>query len=201
MSFVYILTNEAMPGIIKIGLTERPVKERVFELDSTSIPLPFQCYYAAKVEDHRKVEKALHTAFGDSRVRPNREFFKLDPYKVKAVLELLAIEDVTPKEELVESKEDLNALHTTSIRAGKFKFTSAGIPINSILQFAKDSNITCTVIDDSFVSYENEIHNLTSAALLALAKLGYEWTSVQGPQYWIFDGETVGNRRERMMDS
>ena len=86
MSFVYILTNEAMPGIIKIGLTENPVSERVLQLDTTSVPVPFQCYYAAKVEDHKKVERALHTAFGDFRSRPNREFFKMELKIIKTAL-------------------------------------------------------------------------------------------------------------------
>ena len=82
MSYVYILTNEAMPGYIKIGLTDKPVSERVLGLDNTSVAIPFQCYYAARVDDNQKIERALHTAFGDFRVRPNREFFKMDPYKV-----------------------------------------------------------------------------------------------------------------------
>ena len=88
MSYVYILTNEAMPGYIKIGLTDKPVSERVLGLDNTSVAIPFQCYYAARVDDNQKIEKALHTAFGDFRVRSNREFFKMDPYKVKVILEV-----------------------------------------------------------------------------------------------------------------
>ena len=79
MNFVYILTNEAMPGYIKIGLTDKPITERVLGLDNTSVAVPFQCYYAARVDDNQKIERALHTAFGDFRVRPNREFFKMDP--------------------------------------------------------------------------------------------------------------------------
>jgi len=53
---------------------------------------------------------AVASAFGDFRVRPNREFFKMDPYKVKAILEVLALEDVTPKNEIVASAEDSQAL-------------------------------------------------------------------------------------------
>jgi len=90
MSYVYVLTNEAMPGYIKIGITERTINDRILELDTTSVPLPFQCYYAARVSDHKKVERALHTAFGDSRVRKSREFFTVDPFRVKAILEVIA---------------------------------------------------------------------------------------------------------------
>ena len=200
MSYVYILTNEAMPGYIKIGLTENLVSERVVQLDNTSVALPFQCYYAARVEDHRKIERALHTAFGDFRVRPNREFFKMDPYKVKAILEVLALEDVTPKNELVATAEDAQALRTVGIKAGRFRFSSAGIPIGAQLNFVKDLNLTAVVQEDSWVVFGGAKHSLTTAALEALKKCGYNWSSVQGPEYWLYNGETVGSLRSRQKE-
>jgi hypothetical protein len=200
MSYVYILTNEAMPGYIKIGLTENLVSERVVQLDNTSVALPFQCYYAARVDDNRRIERALHTAFGDFRVRPNREFFKMDPYKVKAILEVLALEDVTPKNELVATAEDAQALRTVGIKAGRFRFSSAGIPIGAKLSFVKDLNLTATVEEDSWVIFAGERHSLTTAALEALKKCGYNWSSVQGPEYWLYNGESVGSLRARQRD-
>ena len=200
MSYVYILTNEAMPGYIKIGLTENLVSERVVQLDNTSVALPFQCYYAARVDDNRRIERALHTAFGDFRVRPNREFFKMDPYKVKAILEVLALEDVTPKNELVATAEDAQALRTVGIKAGRFRFASAGIPIGATLNFVKDLNLTAIVEEDSWVVFGGEKHSLTTAALEALKKCGYNWSSVQGPEYWLYNGETVGSLRTRQRE-
>ncbi|NBO92714.1 MAG: GIY-YIG nuclease family protein, partial [Planctomycetia bacterium] len=45
---VYVLTNEAMPGLIKIGLTSDSVESRLTSLSShTGVPLPFECYFAA----------------------------------------------------------------------------------------------------------------------------------------------------------
>ena len=76
------------------------------ELDKTAVPLPFQCYYAARVQDFVKLERTLHTAFGDHRVRSNREFFKLDPYKAKVIIELLAIEDMTPGADSFEDESN-----------------------------------------------------------------------------------------------
>jgi hypothetical protein len=65
MSFVYTLINEAMSGLIKIGRTTTSVKQRISELNAPAgIPLPFTCYYAARVEDCVKVERKLHEAFG-----------------------------------------------------------------------------------------------------------------------------------------
>jgi len=200
MSYVYILTNEAMPGIIKFGLTENSVSDRVLQLDTTSVPVPFQCYYAAQVEDHKKVERALHTAFGDFRVRPNREFFRMDPFRVKAILEVLALEDVTPKNELVATPEDSIALRATGSHSRRFQFSSAGVPVGATLNFVKDANLTAVVTSDTTVNYKGNSFSLTLAALEALKDCGYNWTSVQGPEYWLYNDETVGSLRSRLQE-
>ena len=57
---VYILTNEAMPDMVKIGITSTTVEERMKSLQTTGVPLPFTCYYAAEVEDAGKIERVLH---------------------------------------------------------------------------------------------------------------------------------------------
>ena len=93
---VYVLTNPAMPNMVKIGKTTRDVELRLADLYSTGVPLPFECEYAAKVKDVDKTEKAFHTAFEPSRVNPKREFFNINPEQAIAVLSLMAIEDVTP---------------------------------------------------------------------------------------------------------
>ena len=58
---VYVLSNEAMPGLIKIGLTTRnELQARINELYTTSVPVPFICEYASRVDDCAKVEQALN---------------------------------------------------------------------------------------------------------------------------------------------
>ena len=74
---VYVLTNPAMPKMVKIGKTTRDVELRLADLYSTGVPLPFECEYAAKVKDVDKTEKAFHTAFEPSRVNPKKYFFDL----------------------------------------------------------------------------------------------------------------------------
>ena len=197
MSFVYILTNEAMPGYIKIGITERPIKERILELDNTNMPLPFQCYYAARVSDHKKVEKALHTAFGDFRVRSSREFFTVDPFRVKAILEVLAEEEVTPREQIVETKEDATAIEKAVKFGRRFSFSSAGIPLGASLQLSRGEGITCLVKTDNTVLFNNEEMSVSKAALIALQNLGYNWTAVAGTEYWLYNGETILSLRNQ----
>ena len=45
---VYVLTNPAMPNMVKIGETTRDVELRLADLYSTGVPLPCECEYAAK---------------------------------------------------------------------------------------------------------------------------------------------------------
>ena len=41
MAIVYILTNESMPGTVKIGITDNLQRRIKKDLDNTSTPLPF----------------------------------------------------------------------------------------------------------------------------------------------------------------
>lgn len=95
---VYVLTNEAMPGLVKIGKT-KDIKGRLKNLYKTGVPVPFDCAYACEVEDMDKVESALHKAFEPSRLnrlnRKKREFFAIEPEQAMAILELHG-KDVTP---------------------------------------------------------------------------------------------------------
>ena len=74
MGIVYLLTNEAMPGLVKIGKTKVGDPEvRIDQLYNTSVPVPFDCALAVEVDDQGEVEKALHKAFGPHRFNPKRE--------------------------------------------------------------------------------------------------------------------------------
>lgn len=76
--FVYILSNPSMPNIVKIGSTERTIKERISELSSvTSLPTPFEVEYYLLVEDPIYFEKYIHEELKDYRVNEKREFFKI----------------------------------------------------------------------------------------------------------------------------
>jgi hypothetical protein len=201
VSIVYILTNESMPGYIKIGRTETSVEQRMRELDKTPVPLPFQCYYAAKVEDYVTLEKALHTAFGDHRVRSNREFFKLDPYRAKVIVELLAISEVTPGGDVFEDEESAKAVERASKVSGRFNFLENGIPIGSTLVYASDPSITCQVQDEQNVIFDGQVVSPSRAALMANASRGGKATAMQGPIWWLYNGETLASIRDQRSES
>ena len=78
---VYVLTNPAMPKLVKIGKTGRGVETRLNDLYTTGVPLPFECAYAARMEDMDKVEKAFHGNFSDLLIRMFGQLeILVDPY-------------------------------------------------------------------------------------------------------------------------
>ena len=194
---VYVLINEAMPGYVKIGKTS-DLEQRIRSLDNTSVPLPFECFYAARVNDSAFVEKSLHDAFADVRVRKNREYFEISPDRVVSALKIGAIEEVTPGVDYVESEDDQKALDKARTRRSAFNFEMVKIPPGSELQFIRDENVVCKVIDSKKVEFESEVTTLSAASKKALEYMDLYWKAVQGPMYWMFEGETLGERRYRL---
>ena len=99
-NIVYVLTNPAMPGFVKIGMTDgSDVQTRMNSLYSTGVPFPFECAIAWEIEgrDAGEIETVLHTAFGPHRVNPLREFFEMDPERVQVLLRVMPGRDVTPR--------------------------------------------------------------------------------------------------------
>ena len=196
-NIVYVLINEAMPGYTKIGRTDN-LEQRIRTLDNTSVPLPFECFYAARVNDAAFVEKSLHDAFADVRVRKNREYFEISPDRIVSALKIGAIEEVTPSVDYVESEDDQKALDKARIRRSAFNFEMVKIPVGAELQYIRDENVVCRVIDSKKVEFEGEITSLSAAAQKALENTGLFWKAVQGPMYWMYEGETLGERRHRL---
>ena len=195
---IYILTNESMPGYVKIGKTTNNLNQRVRELSaSTSVPLPFTVFYACTVKDAKFVEHHLHDAFDNSRVNPRREFFQIAPERVVAALKLAEIENITPKKDLIESKEDREAHEEALERRGKFNFELAKIPLSTEIYFSRDESKKAKVIDlhsSQSIEYNGEITSLSTSAQKILG-VNY---GVAGTDYWMYDGETLDERRRRI---
>ena len=195
---IYILTNEAMPGLIKIGLTTDNVESRISQLSTHSgVPLPFECYFAAVVMDCAKLEKTLHQLFSESRINPKREFFKVDPEKVVLAISIGEFKEITPG--VVEiDKEEQQALEKAKARRPRIKLEALGIKPGDILTCSRDETLTAIVMDGGKVNFQNEILSLSAAALKTLHSLGYSTPSASGSEYWMFDGELLDERRKRM---
>ena len=192
---IYILINEAMPGYVKIGRTSTNLEQRIRDLSaSTSIPIPFTCFYACTVKDTQFLEHQLHDAFDNKRINPRRAFFQIAPERVVSALKLAEIENVTPKKDFVENKEDQQALIKARKIREKFNFNMAKIPVGAELIFSRDENIKAKVIDNHSVEYDGKKTSLSNSAQKIL---GYDY-GVAGTDYWMYEGETLDERRKRL---
>ncbi len=195
---IYVLSNPSMPRILKIGkTTQNDVKTRIDELSRASgIPLPFDCEYAAKVENIDEIEKALHTAFFNHRINPRREFFEIESYQAIAIIKLLEIENVTPKilKQEKEDKTDIvekEASKEFQKKRPNFNFIEMNIPIGSKIY----SNITDDIVevaDEKTVKFRDEIKSLTKATHICLG-LGEDDHNRAPLPYWTFNGKKLSD--------
>ena len=176
---IYVLRNPAMPNYVKIGKTQ-DLQQRMKDLDNTSIPVPFECIYAALVEKRRRWEKVLHDVFLEYRVNQRREFFTSEMVvKAIRILSAAQIENVTsnalvvadPGEEnsVLESQE---RIVNNENRRAKFDFAMVGIPDDARLVFLQDDEIVCTVTQQqpARVNFREEELSLSMAAAKALER-------------------------------
>jgi T5orf172 domain len=64
---VYILTNQEMPGLVKVGKTNGDLATRIRQLFQTGVPLAFELFFACEVANAALAEQRLHDAFSDRR--------------------------------------------------------------------------------------------------------------------------------------
>lgn len=201
MSIVYILTNECMPDVIKIGMTD-DLERRLKDLDTTGVPLPFECYYAVEVGDRAEdIEKSMHEGLDDYRVRQSRirqkrrEFFYMEPEQAKSLLKISGGKDVTPIDGGAIEPEDKQAIENAKDRRERFNFKMVGIEVGETLHFKKDHTITCEVVDDKQVKFRGEVMSLSASAAIVIKDMGYDWLAVSGTLWWCYKGKTLHDLR------
>ena len=125
--FVYVLVNQAMPGIVKIGRTARATSDRANELSTTGVPHDFIVVYDQQFLDCIEAERNIHEYFADFRINKNREFFQVSPKEVIDYIRLLddRIEnDSSPRSGDQHLYLYLAKIKTRKYRIGLFKTSS-----------------------------------------------------------------------------
>jgi hypothetical protein len=191
LGIVYVLTNPAMPGLVKIGKTSRETMDaRLGELYTTGIPVPFECVYAAKLRDESKVEKAFHQAFGPYRINPKREFFQIEAEQAVALLELMSEEDVTPQMQEKANKIDEGAKSGAEklrrTQRPPLNYHEMGIENGSMLE-CKFTEATVEVSSGRKVLFEGEEMSLTQVT----QKLKNIDAPIQPTPLWTYQGKCL----------
>lgn len=77
--YVYVLANSSMPGLVKVGKTQRETNARANELSGvTGVPTPFIVVYEQLFSDCDEAERFVHALLSSKghRISESREFFK-----------------------------------------------------------------------------------------------------------------------------
>lgn len=78
VGYVYLLTNPSMPGLVKVGFTNRFVEERLRELTAaTGVPTEFVIGAVFHSANPQFDEQQLHERLASYRVTPNKESFRI----------------------------------------------------------------------------------------------------------------------------
>ena len=193
LGVVYVLTNPAMPGLVKIGYTSREeVEMRIAELYSTGVPVPFEVAIAVTVDRASEVEKALHTAFGPSRLNSKREFFTINPDQAIAILQLFQKDDLT-NSVIVETNKRVDEISNqarTALRKKRrpnMNFDEMQIPNGSELRFTQ-GEVVAIVTGPKTVKLEGgEDEYMTP---LTKRLLGSE-SDIQPSAFWTYNGRLL----------
>lgn len=115
--WVYILSNESMPGLLKIGFTKNLPENRARELYQTGLPFPFVVEYKVYTRNPYAIEQRVHRKLAEYRAAKNREFFCCDLFiAVDAIDGCCNLSEVkrlirsTAKKQMAEKKEEATQL-------------------------------------------------------------------------------------------
>lgn len=92
--YVYCFSNPSMPGIFKIGMTDRTPGCRLKEANGSDTwrpPTPYRIELAKKVNNPKLKEVTLHKLLEQytERVNPRREFFRLSLEEIRTFFDLM----------------------------------------------------------------------------------------------------------------
>ena len=84
--WLYILSAKQQPDVLKIGMTNRSVQQRIKEINAaTGVLYPLSARKIFRVSDAKNSEQEVFELLKEFRLRPDREFFSL-PYPAAARL-------------------------------------------------------------------------------------------------------------------
>ena len=89
--WVYVISNPAMPNLLKVGFTLKDPALRAKELAGTGIAHPFKVEYEVLVNNPRDLEQRVHVAL--SNFNEAKEWFRCSICKVIEQISLHATDD------------------------------------------------------------------------------------------------------------
>jgi hypothetical protein len=88
LGWVYIIVNKSMPGLVKVGYTDRSPAKRASELGGTGMPTPYSVAYSVRLHDARTIEQQVHRKLAKTRV--GKEWFRCSFTTARSAIENVA---------------------------------------------------------------------------------------------------------------
>lgn len=215
--YVYILTNPSFrEDWVKIWKTRRTMKERLKELDTTAIPLPFEVFATVQTKNYEVVENNMHAMLEDlawKRINKKREFFNVTPEKAFKYLEregkLCNDAEIlwpdyynwhkknweTITYNVSEGKRKQSPkVKSKSTKKSSLKFSMLWIKPWEELSFIRDTDIKVIVKIDNTVMYQWKEYSLSP---LAQKLIGLKWAP-QWPDFFLYKWKKLTELREEM---
>ena len=85
--WVYIITNQALAGLVKVGFTTNHPHERARELRNTGVPHPYAVEYAVLVDNPRRLEKKVHRHLSGEKLKADKEWFRCSVEHATGILQ------------------------------------------------------------------------------------------------------------------
>lgn len=133
--YVYALINPSMPGLVKVGRTERDPSVRVSELSGvTGVATPFILVFYQAFEDCALAERHAHAALErhGQRFSANREFFETEPTSaIRAIMKAPGATDQVPTTEMLnrgEAASQSSLLDELVSRARAYRHGNEDVP-------------------------------------------------------------------------
>lgn len=202
MGYIYIMTNPAYQGYVKIGSTRKTVEQRRSELshpEGVMFPFEVYAYYVSANDiDDITLHDMIDTINPSLRVNKRREFYKMSPHEAYKLLEAIAkitgtVENLT----LINDEQIADSLESKQNKRPKFSFVSAGIPVGADLVFTQNKEIVAKYIGGTKAKNIEYRGNKYSLSSLAQELLGTT-QQLQGTLYFEYNGENLNRRRIRM---
>lgn len=138
--WIYCLVTHSMPGVVKIGATERDPTERLREANACTWHLPdYAIAWTVEVAEPFAAERRIHVALSPRRVDSRREFFSATADEARALITLdiePAQTEVDPSYEAKKARFEQARFKTTN---GKLKFHTIDGRTGDLISESKDA--------------------------------------------------------------
>jgi len=86
---VYVLINSGLPGVVKIGRSIKPARERAKEINAgTGVIIPWTVFHESQADDCVTSEKMVHRSLQKVRVNRRKEGFRIEAEVAAEIVKL-----------------------------------------------------------------------------------------------------------------